>query len=312
MNVLLPNDGGSLGPRVIGVLGGLDLHGIPHNVSWTRLAAPALAGQSTVTLSEAVDWVAGDEILFTTTDTRIDHAERRTIASVTGGSTVVSLTSPLTYTHTVIHNAFSGNQVFHVAGAVGLLTRNVRVINRSPASEKMGFRIYVSDYATNVWNPVVNETFRTYYKGYVRLSDAQFIGFGQFVDAPAEDKREAIHLYNLGDWNISRPSYVDSCSFDTGYYSAYVSVQRFGDVGKDSKCLFVLALVYGLQMVFQSPIMWFTILSNQLLLRWEKIISFRKIWFQRFIGLDKRNHNLRNLISIMMVQSCHEMLKVSS
>ncbi|CAF1691206.1 unnamed protein product, partial [Adineta ricciae] len=60
----------------------------------------------------------------------------------------------------------------------------------------------------------------TYYKGFARLSDTQFIGYGQFVDAADEDKREGIHMYNLGDWNASRPTYVDSCSFDGGSYSA--------------------------------------------------------------------------------------------
>ncbi|CAF3592631.1 unnamed protein product [Rotaria sordida] len=220
VNVLLPNDAGSIGPRVIGVLGGLDLHGISHNVSWTRLATTALAGQNSITLSEPVDWVVGNEIILTTTDTRIEHVERHTIASIGGGGTTITLVNNLAYTHIVIHNVFPNGQMYHVAGAVGLLTRNVRVINRSPASEKFGFRILVTDYATNVWNPVGSEYLYTYYKGYARLSNAQFIGYGQFVDAPNYDKREAIHLYNLGDWNISRPTYVDSCSFDTGYYSA--------------------------------------------------------------------------------------------
>jgi len=219
-NVLLPNDGGSLGQRVIGVLGGLDLHGIPRNVSWTRLAATASAGQRSITLVEPVDWHAGDEILLTTTDTRIDHIDRVTVVNVTGNGQVVTLNRALTYSHIVIHNVFPNGEIYHVAGAVGLLTRNVRVINRSPASEKIGFRIYVSDYSTNIWDPIYSEYFSTYYKGYARLSDTQFIGFGQFIDAPLEDKREAIHLYNLGDWNISRPTYIDSCSFDTGYYSA--------------------------------------------------------------------------------------------
>ena len=223
---MLPNNAGSIGPRVIGALGGLDLHGTPHNISWTRLATTASADQTSITLSEPVDWAVGDEIVLTTTDTRIGHAERHTIASISGGGTIIGLTNALAYTHIVINHAFPNGEVYHVAGAVGLLTRNVRVINRSPASEKFGFRILVTDYATNVWNPIGAEYLYTYYKGFARLSNTQFIGFGQFVDAPNEDKREAIHLYNLGDWNISRPTYVDSCSFDTGYYSAYVSLEK--------------------------------------------------------------------------------------
>lgn len=220
VNLLLPNDGGSLGPRAIGVLGGLDLHGLPRPVSWTRLATTAAAGQTSITLSEAVNWLPGEEILLTTTDTRINHAERRTIATVTGGGTVIGLTSALTYTHIVIHKVFPNGEVYHVAGAVGLLTRNVRVMSQSPSTEKIGFRVFVTSYMTDIWNPVGNEYLSTFYKGYARISNTQFMNYGQFVDASYEDKRDAIHMYDLGDWNASRPSYVDSCSFDTGYYTA--------------------------------------------------------------------------------------------
>jgi len=220
VNVLLPNGAGSIGPRVIGVLGGLDLHGITRNVTWTRLAITAVAGQNSITLSEPVDWVIGDEIILTTTSTRINHVERHTIAGINVGRTVITLAHVLANSHVVIHEVFPNGQVYHIAAAVGLLTHNVRVINRSPASELFGFRILVTDYATNVWYPVTSEYIETYYKGYARISNTQFIGFGQFVDAPDEDKREAFHLYNLGDWNSSRPTYIDSCSFDGGYYSA--------------------------------------------------------------------------------------------
>jgi hypothetical protein len=219
-DVLLPDNAGTLGPTVIGVLGGLDLHGIPRNVSWTRLGATAVSGQNTIILSEPVDWVVGDEIIVTTTDTSIEHTERHTIVSVNANGTTITTQIALTYTHIVIDNVFPNGQVAQVAGAVGLLTRNVRVINQNPASDLFGFRILVTDYATNVWDPVANQSISTYYKGYARISDTQFIGYGQFVDAPDDDLREGIHLYNLGDWNASRPTYVDSCSFDGGSFSA--------------------------------------------------------------------------------------------
>ncbi|CAM4838655.1 unnamed protein product, partial [Rotaria magnacalcarata] len=195
-NVPLPNNAGTLGPTVIGVLGGLDLHGIPRNVSWTRLGATAASGQNTIVLSQPVDWVVGDEIIVTTTDTSIGHTERRTIASVNVNRTIITTQTALAYTHIVIDNVFPNGQVAQVAAAV------------------------VTDYATNIWNPVMNQSMNTYYKGYARISDTQFIGYGQFVDAPNDDLREGIHLYNLGDWNASRPTYVDSCSFDGGSFSA--------------------------------------------------------------------------------------------
>jgi hypothetical protein len=220
VNVLLPNDAGSIGPKVIGVLGGLDLHGLSRNVSWTRLSTTALSGQNSIVLSESVDWIVGDEIIITTTETNIEHTERHTIATISLDKTTITTANPLIYTHIVIHNVFPNGRIFHIAAAVGLLTRNVRVINKSPASDLFGFRILITDYATNIWNPASNESIPTYYKGYARLSDIQFIGYGQFVDAANEDKREGIHIYNLGDWNSSRPTYINSCSFDGGSYSA--------------------------------------------------------------------------------------------
>ncbi|CAF1015901.1 unnamed protein product [Rotaria sp. Silwood1] len=220
INVLLPNDAGSIGPQVIGVLGGLDLHGLKRNVSWTRLITTASSGQNSIILSQPVDWKIGEEIILTTTDTNIEHTERHTIANISIDKTKIITVNPLVYTHVVIHNVFPDGKIFHIAGAVGLLTRNIRVINRSPASELFGFRILVTDYAVNIWNSVANDYIYTYYKGYARLSNTQFIGYGQYVDAANEDKREGIHLYNLGNWNSSRPTYIDSCSFDGGYYSA--------------------------------------------------------------------------------------------
>jgi hypothetical protein len=182
VNILLPNDAGSIGPKVIGVLGGLDLHGLPHNVSWTRLNTTASSGQNLILLDKPIDWIVGDEIIVTTTDTNIEHTERHTIANISTDRTIITTVNSLVYTHIVIHNVFPNGNVFHIAAAVGLLTRNVRVINSSPASDLFGFRILITDYATNVQNPGGEDYIYTYYKGYARLSNTQFIGYGQFVD----------------------------------------------------------------------------------------------------------------------------------
>ncbi|CAF3536964.1 unnamed protein product [Adineta steineri] len=173
VNVLLPNDGESIGPKVYGVLGGLDLHGLPRNVSWTRLGATALSNQNTIVLSEPVDWNVGDEIILTTTDN------------------IITTVLALNYTHIVINEVYSNDRIVHIAGAVGLLTRNIRVINRSPASDLFGFRIYISDYATNIWNPSSSEYLYTYYKGFARVSDTHCIGYGQFNHrfSPSSDPR---------------------------------------------------------------------------------------------------------------------------
>lgn len=219
-NVFLPNNEGSMGSKVIGVFGGLDLHGIKRNVTWTRLSYTASAGQNTIMVVDPVDWKVGDEIIITTTDTNMQHTERHRISYINSTRTTILTVNQLQYTHLAIQNVFPNGQVVNIASAVGLLTRNVRVIDQSPLSNMYGFRILVTDYATNIWNPVANESIYTYYKGYARISNTQFIGYGQFYDAPYEDKREGFHFFNLGEWNASRPSYVDSCAFDSGSYSA--------------------------------------------------------------------------------------------
>jgi len=221
-NVLLPNDAGSMGQKVIGVFGGLDLHGIRRNITWTRLASTAYVGQNFLNLSQAVDWRVGDEIIVTTTDLNMEHTERHTIASISNGNKQLTTVNPLAYSHLFIEQTFPNGKSVRIAAAVGLLTHNVRVINPTSSSptDLFGFRVLVTDYAINILNPVVNETILTYYKGYARISNTQFMGFGQFFNANDEDKREAIHLFNLGNWNASRPTYVDSCSFDQGFYSA--------------------------------------------------------------------------------------------
>ncbi|CAF4583415.1 unnamed protein product [Rotaria magnacalcarata] len=155
----------------------------------------AVTGQNSIVLNESVDWIVGDEIIITTTDTNIEHTERHTIANISIDKTRIGIVNPLVYTHIVIHNVFPSGQIFHLAGVVGLLKRNIRIINRSPSSELFGFRIVVTNYAINIWNSVA-------------------------IDAPNEDKREGIHIYNLDNWNPSRATFINSCSFDGGYYSA--------------------------------------------------------------------------------------------
>jgi hypothetical protein len=210
-----------MGPVVIGVFGGLDLHGLPQNITWTRIGATAASGQNTIILSQPVDWNVGDDIIVTTTDTNIEHTERHTIGNITSNGMTITTVASLAYTHIVLNEVLNNGQVVHIAGAVGLLTHNVRVISRNSASSLFGFRILVTDYAVNTWDPVAAQYYYTYYKGYARISNTQFIGYGQYlITADNDDLREGIHMDNLGDWNASRPSYVDSCSFDGGYFSA--------------------------------------------------------------------------------------------
>jgi len=109
-----------MGDRGIMLSGGtLNLHGDRTN-TWTKLAATANAGATSIQVLNASQWKAGDEIVLASTDYNPRQAERRTIASVSGNT--ITLTRPLEYMH-------FGKITYDVdeRGEVGLLTRNIRI-----------------------------------------------------------------------------------------------------------------------------------------------------------------------------------------
>ena len=117
-----------MGDRGIMLSGGtLNLHGIRTN-TWTKLVETAQAGSDTITVLNAAQWQAGDEIVLASTDYDPRQAERRTIASVSGNT--ITLTQPLQYMH-------FGEITFGVdeRGEVGLLTRNIKVQASEDAAE---------------------------------------------------------------------------------------------------------------------------------------------------------------------------------
>ena len=79
------------------VYGGLDLHGMAPDVKWTTLASEANAGDTTLQLTDAVDWSEGDEVMLTTTDPNPWHTEIFSLTSVSGTS--VTLNAPVQYKH---------------------------------------------------------------------------------------------------------------------------------------------------------------------------------------------------------------------
>lgn len=83
--------------------GTIDLHGFEYTRTWTRLAAQAEAGATTVQLQHAVDWEPGQTVLVTGTtlkDARDFHQnELRQVASVAGDGLAVTFTSGLDHVH---------------------------------------------------------------------------------------------------------------------------------------------------------------------------------------------------------------------
>jgi hypothetical protein len=109
-----------MGDRGIMLSGGtLNLHGSTTH-TWTKLAATANAGATSIKVLDAKGWKVGDEIVLASTDFDPRQAERRTIAAIRGND--ITLDNPLTYMH-------FGKITFNVdeRGEVGLLTRNIKI-----------------------------------------------------------------------------------------------------------------------------------------------------------------------------------------
>jgi hypothetical protein len=71
------------GKKVIGIHSGtLDIHG-RQKVSWTELDSTVMPKDASLTLVEAVDWEAGDEVMITTTDYDFRHTEHARVISNT-------------------------------------------------------------------------------------------------------------------------------------------------------------------------------------------------------------------------------------
>jgi len=117
-----------MGDRGIMLSGGtLNLHGNRSN-TWTKLAATAEAGSSSIEVLDAAQWQVGDEIILASTDYDPRQAERRTISAISGNS--LTLDQPLDYMH-------FGELTFEVdqRGEVGLLSRNIKVQASEDAAE---------------------------------------------------------------------------------------------------------------------------------------------------------------------------------
>jgi cell migration-inducing and hyaluronan-binding protein len=109
-----------MGDRGIMISGGtLNLHGSTTH-TWTKLAATANAGASSIQVLDAKGWKVGDEIVLASTDFDPRQAERRTIAAIRGNT--LTLDKKLDYMH-------FGKITFDVdeRGEVALLTRNVKI-----------------------------------------------------------------------------------------------------------------------------------------------------------------------------------------
>ena len=140
-----------------------------------------------------------------------------TIASKSNDNKTLTLSSSLNFEHLAFDEQFSNSVSYSIAAGVGLLSRNVKVIGAKYAkqdSDLYGFKVIVSDYSTMGTDGPV------YFKGFARLSNAQFEQNGQFSRLGGEEYGYGVLFSNLGAYNYSRPSYIRNCAFSNGFSTA--------------------------------------------------------------------------------------------
>ncbi|XP_072562121.1 PKHD1 like 1, tandem duplicate 1 [Paramormyrops kingsleyae] len=218
------------GAKVIGVFGILDLYGKPHNMSRTKLASTAPAGTSTITLQDAVDWQAGDEIVISTTSYNPWHTEVRKILSISATGKILTLNQSLFYNHSGENfTVYETKQNYTLAGDVGLLSRNIKIIGEEYpgwAKESFGGRVLVGSFSSGGIT----------YRGQAQIRNVEFYRSGQYGYPDPEDPRYSVAFLNLGEV-AANESYIQGCSFHHGYSPA-IGVFGTNGLGIDDNIIY--------------------------------------------------------------------------
>lgn len=125
-----------MGTKFLGSMGGIvQFHGRSAPTTWTSLAADAAKGATSISLTQAPPWRAGDRIVIATSSVDQNRFDVATVASVEG--TTVRLAAPLRFPHrgSIVR---AGDVQVEVRAGVGLLTRNI-VIRGDAASASSRF-----------------------------------------------------------------------------------------------------------------------------------------------------------------------------
>ena len=182
------------------------------------MTSTAASGSNQLHLKTPVDWQAGENIVITPTSFTATETEVMTIQAVSADGLTLTLNSSLQFTHLSFVETLSTGQAVSIAAAVGLLTRNVKIIGAEYVgqdSDLYGMTMMVSDYSA-----LDSDGILMYYKGYARLSNVEFVHPGQLFRGTGADATFGIMISDLGAYNNSRPTYVRSCSFHHGYAAA--------------------------------------------------------------------------------------------
>ncbi|XP_064635071.1 fibrocystin-L-like [Lineus longissimus] len=203
--------GPNMGAKALGIFGGLDLHGKPRSLVWTRLAVTANQGDSQIQIADAHDWQVGEDIVIAPTGFEASECETARITAVSGQT--ITLNMSLAHTHMVNEitspELVARNKNFTMAAEVGLLSRNVKVVGedyRTIKQDAFGARVIMGTYSM----------FDQIYRGWARISNVEFYRGGQLGWTDSYDPRYALVWLDTGEVIPARPSYVRDCAFHNG------------------------------------------------------------------------------------------------
>lgn len=115
----------AMGSKVLGVVGGsLEIFGAPVNKNWTKLAADAKPGTTTIKMAEAPGWRVGDQIILATSTRKMGEYDLATVSAINGAD--ITLKAPLKFKHLGTVRSVAGQRL-DVRAEVGLLSHNVVV-----------------------------------------------------------------------------------------------------------------------------------------------------------------------------------------
>ncbi|XP_076824499.1 fibrocystin-L-like isoform X2 [Clavelina lepadiformis] len=213
--VALP--GINLGSKAIGCFGGCDFHGKKRSPSWTRLAQTVTAGTNQIIVQDVVDWVAGEEIVITTTGYDSQETEKHVIAAVADDRRTITLRDTLTHRH-MGETYTVGQHSYDMKAEVGLLTRSIKIIGQlydDIDKEAYGARVLVGSVrAKDVNNEDVQAS------GFARFSNVEFYRTGQEGWTDPWDPRFSLAWVGTGAAVPARPAFVKNCAFHDGYSTA--------------------------------------------------------------------------------------------
>lgn len=146
---------GSMGDKFIAAMNNakIEFHG-KFKHSWTNLGANALSGTNQITLSTAVNWEVGDQLIITSSTTNWNQAENVAIVAVSADGKTITLDQALAYRHIGVIKNYTRTQdgktwAADMRAEVGLLSHNI-TIQGDAASETSRFGGHIMVHGTGV------------------------------------------------------------------------------------------------------------------------------------------------------------------